>query len=139
MLRSVKSTQRKMRQLELNLEVKSITISGTPTDVVVVKGPAKRQVVTVDRRDEDDAASPDQDLQFALSGPAAPGIDIQLKQPFTEQDPVVLVSSNAAEDVKNQIGSGASDSLIAASKQSAFAAGDKVSMLIIGSDTEETY
>jgi len=113
MLRSVKSTQRKMRQLELILDEGTKTING---DVLSkVSGPAKKQVK-------------------AATCNGAGVVEIELKQPFAAQ-PIVIRSNDASFFPGARKGGPGTDQI----KLTIDNAGVETHLLIIGSDTTEMY
>tara|TARA_R100001594_G_scaffold136321_1_gene178583 strand:- start:254 stop:607 length:354 start_codon:yes stop_codon:yes gene_type:complete len=117
MLRSPKSTQRKMRQLELIIKEASGVLS--------VEGPAKNQV------------------KGSVSQNSGT-ISIELKQPFAAE-PILIASSTVDEgDVKIKSGNkGGSSDKLEIINILAGAAGDldegEIHLLVIGSDVTEQY
>jgi hypothetical protein len=143
MLRSVKSTQRKIRQVELLLEVKNIdTDSDDAGDelIAVVKGPASNQVVSEDRRSEDTHSSgQDADLQFAISASntGTAHIEIELKSPFNAQQPIIIAQGSVNSTKVSNVGTGSSsDKIKVETNAAALVDGMKFSVLIIGSDVD---
>tara|TARA_Y100000817_G_scaffold313585_1_gene310046 strand:- start:1092 stop:1439 length:348 start_codon:yes stop_codon:yes gene_type:complete len=115
MLRSVKSTQRKMRQLELVIQADAADdteLAGTSG----LKGPAAKQVKSC-KRDN------------------ATGVFvIELMQPFADE-PVIVGTNISATKGDNRKGGASADRI-----QIAYAsASEKTSLVIIGSDTAEKY
>jgi hypothetical protein len=141
MLRKVQSTQRKIRQIELLLEVKDIDTDSDDTGdelIVVVKGPASNQIVSEDRRSEDTHSSgQDADLQFAISASntGTAHIEIELKSPFDAQQPITLAQGSVNSTKVSNMGNGSSsDKIKVETNAAALVDGMKFSVLIVGSD-----
>ena len=113
MLRSPKSTQRKMRQLELILDEASKSVSGDLS--AKLSGPAKNQVKSI-----------------VCDGSGV--VEIELKQPFAAQPIVIRSNANSIAPGARKGGSG-TDKI----KFTIDNAGLETHVLIIGSDITEQY
>ena len=118
MLRSVKSTQRKVRQLELIIKETGGALS--------VEGPAKRQVKSIAQ--------------------SSGVISIELKEKFQQEPVMVAISSKADSKVlatsSGKLGGAGTDKLQITHVTGTSAADldeGQIHLLIVGSDTAETY
>lgn len=113
MLRSPKSTQRKIRQLELILDEASKSVNGDLSGKL--NGPAKKQVKSI-----------------TCDGSGV--VEIELNQPFASQPVVIRTNANSIAPGARKGGSG-TDKI----KFTIDNAGLETHVLIIGSDITEQY
>tara|TARA_Y100000401_G_scaffold106797_1_gene100597 strand:+ start:5404 stop:5745 length:342 start_codon:yes stop_codon:yes gene_type:complete len=113
MLRSVKSTQRKMRIIEIVLDEASKSVNGDLSDKL--NGPAKKQVKSI-----------------TCNGSGI--VEIELKQPFSAQPVVLRTNANSIAPGARKGGSG-TDQI----KFTIDNAGLETHVLIVGSDSSEQY
>jgi len=114
MLRSVKSSQRKMRQLEIVLDEGAKSVTGSILDKV--SGPAKHQVK-------------------AITCDASSGIvEMELKQPFAAKPVVIRTNANSIAPGARKGGSG-TDQIRFTIDNAAL----ETHIIIVGSDITEQY
>ena len=113
MLRSPKSTQRKMRQLELVLDEASKSVSGDLS--AKLNGPAKKQVKSI-----------------TCDGSGI--VEIELKQPFAAKPLVIRNNADSIAPGARKGGSGTDQIRFTIDN-----AGLETHLLIVGSDITEQY
>ena len=113
MLRSVKSTQRKMRMIELVLDETAKATSGDLSSKL--SGPAKKQIKSI-----------------TCDGSGL--VDIELKQPFSAK-PVVIRSNADSIAPGNRKGGSGTDTIRFTIDSNVL----ETHILIVGSDTTEEY
>lgn len=113
MLRSVKSTQRKIRQLELVLDEGAKSVTGSILDKV--SGPAKNQVK-------------------AITCDGSGIVEMELKQPFAAKPVVIRTNANSISPGNRKGGSGSDQIRFTIDN-----AGLETHILIAGSDITEQY